>query len=310
MDRNILLNIKKFKNKLKRDPFQKVHALLADNYRRVGLTEDAIDTCATGLQIFPSYLLCCEVLGRILLRLGRLEEAREQLEKVHEVVKDNTELNRALAKVYLEMNEIEAARPLFEAVLAKDPFDFEMRTLLKSLERGNSPPGSEDGQESGNGSGIDLFDEIKPQPKVFDMETILAQVEEVGPVAPKEVRVSATDSMLDGLEDAEGVIESSAEKMMSLPEDGEDAAKVRREPRLERRDIYFGKEKELRGAAVLAQMHFEIQLLEEALNILDKIDDGEGDGEYAELSKRLRDALGRKEEELDRLEGQELAKGL
>ncbi|MCZ7586949.1 MAG: tetratricopeptide repeat protein [Deltaproteobacteria bacterium] len=285
MDKSVLLNIKRFRAKLTRDPQQKVYAPLAENYRRVGLTEDAVDTCESGLEIYPGYLLCREVLGRIYFRVGRLEDARRELEAVHAVVKDNVELARVLAKLYLELGEKDLARPLLEFVLGKDPFDDEMRNLLAGLDRPAPAPDDE--------SEADLFEKIDRPMRVFELEALLAEPEEEPGEAPsREKRSSATDAMLDSLEGVEDLIESRADDIMASIA-GEDGDRPKR-ARKERHDIYFGKEKELRGAAVLAQAHMEIHLLEEAMNLLTKIRrelGDEDDGDYLQLESRLRNAL-------------------
>ncbi len=329
MDKGILLNIKKFKAKLSRDPRQKVHALLAENYRRVGLTGDAVDTCLTGLQVFPSYLFCREVLGRVYLRIGQPAQAREELEAVHRIVKDDVELNRVLAKVYLELGDREKARPLLEALLAKDPFDFEVRNLLSGLDSPEpeasvpeSPaaepqsPAAEplevERDSDGDADGVDLFDEPGPDsPKIFDIESIIAESDDVGPVSSREVRSSATDEMLDGLEDVEDVIEAGADRIMASMGDQEPLPKSA-VPRTSGPDVFTGKEKELRGAAVLALAHIEIQLLEEALFLLRSLmkEMGGQDSEFSELAKRLEETLLKKEHELESLEDMELARGL
>ncbi|MBZ0272305.1 tetratricopeptide repeat protein [bacterium] len=297
MDKDVLVNIKDFREKLKRDPLMKLHAQLADGYRRVGLTDDAIETCRVGLDIHPSYLLCREVLGRILLRVGALESAREHLEAVHAIVKDNIELNRALAKLYDELGRLDLARPLVESVIAKDPFDFEMRNLLAASERPR--PEKEEA--------VDLFD-APARAKVFDIESILA--DDIGPVAERGKRTAATDLMLDALEDVEDVIETRADEIMAAL--GESNGSRPRASRPARRDAYRGKEKELHGAAVLAQVHMEIHLMEEALNLVRKLRRAMGDdtAEFEDLEDRLKSALGEKEKLLDDLEDRELARGL
>ncbi len=307
MDRTVIDNIRKYAVKLRKDPEQKVHAPLADGYRRVGLTDDAMNTASRGLELFPSYLLCREVLGRLLMRMGRLAEAREQLEKVHAIVKDNTELNRVLGKLYLQLEDEEHAKPLLESVLAKDPFDFEIRNLLTSEHKRRLADEAakvyEKAVEEGDQDTIDLFNAKPKTRRTIDIDQILA--DDVGPVAPVEKRVRATDHMLDGLENVEDSIEAEADKIMATLDEHEsrDRDDIYTAYRREHRDAYEGKEKDLHAAAVAAQIHMEVSLIEEALHLVRKLrKDEQSDVELGELESRLDEALRIKETELDRIE--------
>lgn len=316
MDRTVIENIRKFSSKLKRDPRQKAHAPLADGYRRVGLSDDAMSTASTGLELFPSYLLCREVMGRVLMRMGRFSEALEQLEKVHAVVKEDTELNRALGKLYLQLGNEQAAQPLLESVLAKDPFDFEIRNLLTSSDRRKKADEAAEvyrqAVETGDQDTIDLFNARPQKKRTVHIDQILSDDEDAAPT--HEERAGATDKMLDGLENVEDSIEAEADKIMATLDEGE-----RRQAtddiystfRKEARDYYGGKEKDLHAAAVLAQIHMEVSLLDEALHLVHKLlKDAESDGELLDLQKRLDAALNLKEEELDRAENMDLTSGV
>ena len=48
MDEQVLRNILKFTKRLKKDPYTKLYAPLADGYRQVGLLEDSVDKCLVG----------------------------------------------------------------------------------------------------------------------------------------------------------------------------------------------------------------------------------------------------------------------
>jgi tetratricopeptide (TPR) repeat protein len=245
-------------------------------------------------------------MGRVLMRMGRFPEALEQLEKVHAVVKEDTELNRALGKLYLQLGNEQAAQPLLESVLAKDPFDFEIRNLLTSSDRRKKADEAAEvyrqAVETGDQDTIDLFNARPQKKRTVHIDQILSDDEDAAPT--HEERAGATDKMLDGL----------ADKIMATLDEGE-----RRQAtddiystfRKEARDYYGGKEKDLHAAAVLAQIHMEVSLLDEALHFVHKLlKDAESDGELLDLQKRLDAALNLKEEELDRAENMDLTSGV
>ncbi len=308
MDKELILSIKRRLERLRRDPHQKVQAQLADGYRLVGLVDDAIDTCEQGLDLHPSYLLCREVLGKILLRLGRLDEAKEQLEYVREFVEKDTELNRALAKLYMQANELDSARPLVEYVVDRDPFDFEIRALLSTLDGLDD---AEDEETAGDvPEGVDIFSTSAGN-LVFDLESIVKGKNEKLP--SREDVIAATDLMLDGIENFEDEIDSQANSIMQHFISMQKPTEISKRPQKTRRkstlDIGDMGEKQLKGAAATAQLHMEIALMEEAIHLARQIFEEQNDPLINELADRLMDALRKKESDLDSLEEQQLFVG-
>lgn len=64
-------------------------APLAEELRRAGQLQDAIDTCRAGLAIHPAYVTARATLGRALLDQGALEEALAELTAVLSVAPDH-----------------------------------------------------------------------------------------------------------------------------------------------------------------------------------------------------------------------------
>ena len=81
------------------DPASIAFAALAEEYRRAGLLEEAIATCAGGLKRHPSYLSAHVTLGRALLQSGRIDDAREALEFVLRASPENLSAIQALAEI-------------------------------------------------------------------------------------------------------------------------------------------------------------------------------------------------------------------
>jgi tetratricopeptide (TPR) repeat protein len=92
--------IDELKRRVQLDPASIAFAALAEEYRRRGEYEEAITVCEAGLQRHPAYLSARVTLGRALLELGRLDEAREQLEQVLKAAPENLAAIRALADIH------------------------------------------------------------------------------------------------------------------------------------------------------------------------------------------------------------------
>jgi tetratricopeptide (TPR) repeat protein len=92
--------IEELKRRVQSDPASIAFAALAEEYRRAGRFDEAIDTCTTGLVRHPSYLSAHVTLGRALIEVGRLPDAREELEYVLKLAPENLAAIRGLAEIH------------------------------------------------------------------------------------------------------------------------------------------------------------------------------------------------------------------
>ena len=305
MDEAILLSMKDFLARLRRDDRQKVHAPLADNYRKTGLMSDAEKMAKAGLAQYPSYLLCREVLGRIYYKQGKFDQAREQLEGVFRIIRSSIELSRILGKIYVKLGMPEQAREHLKLVVEKDPFDFEARNLLSELRAREEEADLEDEPEP---APSDLTDH-KPSTLMFDIESIINSMEEPEVHDRKKYEI-ATDDTLDALESLEGVIDAKADELFEMSETEEQTEQSRPAHRM-RRDLYAAREKEIEAAAMIGQIHMELHLLDEALIMARRmLAQNPYDQELKMLCAKFEEALLEKEGELDRLESMSIATGL
>lgn len=88
--------IAELRRRVESDPASIAFAQLAEEYRREGGYEQAVEVCRTGLAQYPSYLSARVTLGRALTELGRLEEARAEIARVLQVAPDNIAARRAM----------------------------------------------------------------------------------------------------------------------------------------------------------------------------------------------------------------------
>lgn len=92
--------IEELKRRVQSDPASIAFAALAEEYRRAGRFDEAIETCTTGLVRHPSYLSAHVTLGRALIEVGRLQDARRELEYVLKLAPENLAAIRGLAEIH------------------------------------------------------------------------------------------------------------------------------------------------------------------------------------------------------------------
>jgi Flp pilus assembly protein TadD len=101
--------IEALRRRVEKDPGSIAFAQLAEEYRRGGDCLQAITICREGLARHPGYLSAQVTLGRALIELGQLDEARKELEAVLSVAPDNLAAIRALAEIHQQLGETEIA---------------------------------------------------------------------------------------------------------------------------------------------------------------------------------------------------------
>ena len=92
--------IEELRRRVEADPASIAFAALAEEYRRLGRYDEAVDTCTAGLQRHPAYLSARVTLGRALMELGDLDSAREQFETVLRSAPENIAATRGLAQIH------------------------------------------------------------------------------------------------------------------------------------------------------------------------------------------------------------------
>src|SRR4029079_12583411 len=88
------------RRRVQADPASIAFAALAEEYRRVGRYDDAVETCRTGLLRHPAYLSARVTLGRALIETGDFDAAREELETVLRSAPESLAPIRGLAQIH------------------------------------------------------------------------------------------------------------------------------------------------------------------------------------------------------------------
>ena len=130
-------DIEKLKEKFEKDPNSKLFLPLAEEYRKEGLLDQAVEVLQQGLEKHPAYTSARVLLGKIYFEKGMAEEARKELESVVASVPDNLFAYKKLSEIYRDTGETALAINACRAILKLNPMDGE---TLKNLEELESPP--------------------------------------------------------------------------------------------------------------------------------------------------------------------------
>jgi Flp pilus assembly protein TadD len=114
------------RRRIEKDPASIAFAQLAEEYRRLGRHQDAIDICRNGLARHPSYLSARVTLGRALLQMDSLEEARQEFEHVLKEAPQNLSALKILGDIYSRLGDVSQALARYQAALLLAPNDPEV----------------------------------------------------------------------------------------------------------------------------------------------------------------------------------------
>src|SRR3954465_16071492 len=71
--------IEDLRRRVQKDPASIAFAQLAEECRRAGNHQEAVDVCRTGLELHPGYLSARVTLGRALIEMNDLDQALQEL---------------------------------------------------------------------------------------------------------------------------------------------------------------------------------------------------------------------------------------
>ena len=149
------------RKRLQKDPGSIAFAQLAEEYRRAGRFQEAIDVCQAGLARHPGYLSARVTLGRALLEIGDIDGAQRELNDVLRVAPDNLSAIRGIAEVHRKKGEIPEALEQFRSAFelaSPDPAieqvvrDFRREAMTADLSARREAAGPAFGQASPSAS--------------------------------------------------------------------------------------------------------------------------------------------------------------
>jgi tetratricopeptide (TPR) repeat protein len=127
--------IENLRRRVHRDPTSIAFAQLAEELRRAGEMQEAVETCRAGLAIHPGYVSARVTLARALMALDQLDEAKAELERVLRSAPANLAANRGLADIWYRRGNTAEALARYRAALSLAPNDPELQQIVASLSR-------------------------------------------------------------------------------------------------------------------------------------------------------------------------------
>jgi len=128
-----LEEIERLKERVGKDPNSKLFVPLAEEYKKIGMLDEAIETLSIGLERHPTYMSAHVSLGKIYLDKDMLDEASTEFEKVIHTIPDNLYAHKRLAEIYSTLNMRDKAIEAFKMVLKLNPLDWDAEKSLAAL---------------------------------------------------------------------------------------------------------------------------------------------------------------------------------
>jgi tetratricopeptide (TPR) repeat protein len=127
------------RRRVEKDPASIAFAQLAEECRRAGQHEDAVEACRAGLAIHPGYLSARVTLGRALIELNQLSEAQAEFEVVLKGAPENLAAIRGLAEIFHRRGDKSAALAQYRAALLLARNDPDLERTVSELSREIEP---------------------------------------------------------------------------------------------------------------------------------------------------------------------------
>src|SRR6478672_1539632 len=139
--------IEDLRRRVQKDPASIAFAQLAEECRRAGNYQEAVDVCRTGLELHPGYLSARVTLGRALIELNDLDVALAELEHVLKSAPENLAAIRGLAEIHHRQGRLAEALTQYRAALLLARNDPDLQRTVDELTYQLEPPASPEPDE-------------------------------------------------------------------------------------------------------------------------------------------------------------------
>lgn len=131
--------LEELRRRVEKDPVSIAFAQLAEEYRRAGLFEQSVEACRAGLTTHPGYLSARVTLGRALIELNQLDDARHELQLVLKSAPENLAAIRGMAEIHHRRGELAEALSQYRSALALARNDPDLERTVEELSRQVAP---------------------------------------------------------------------------------------------------------------------------------------------------------------------------
>jgi len=137
--------IQELRRRIQQDPASLAFAPLAEELRRAGRLDEAVQTCRTGLALHTEYTTARATLGRALLDQGALDAALAELTTVLAAAPEHLAALKGIAEIHARRGEDAAALATYRRAQALAREDADLARAIASLEQklasgGPAPP--------------------------------------------------------------------------------------------------------------------------------------------------------------------------
>ena len=152
------------RRRVQADPSSIAFAQLAEECRRSGANDEAVGICRAGLARHPDYLSARVTLGRTLIELGRLDEAKQELDLVVASAPDNLAAIRGLAEILQRRGQLDEALKYFKRALTLARHDSDLEQTVERMSQAVAPQ-----------AGAAATPQV-PVEEMFDFDKLLEQI--------------------------------------------------------------------------------------------------------------------------------------
>jgi tetratricopeptide (TPR) repeat protein len=138
-----LKEIEKLRERLQKDSNSKLYIPLAEEYRKVGMLDEAIEVLQNCIEKQPGYMSARVSLGKIYIEKDQKDEARIEFEQVIKSIPDNLYALKKLAEIYRDSGQKELAIKMLRTLLKLNPMDEDALNRLMELEKADKDKGRE-----------------------------------------------------------------------------------------------------------------------------------------------------------------------
>jgi tetratricopeptide (TPR) repeat protein len=132
--------IEELQEKLSKEPKSRLFLQLAEEYRKSGMPEEAVEVCKEGLKHHPTYIAAKVTLGKAYLDLKKIDDAQHIFEDVIEQSSDNLVANRNLADIYYMKGFTDDSLKHYKIINMYNPNDQLVSDRIKELQEQLAEP--------------------------------------------------------------------------------------------------------------------------------------------------------------------------